>query len=142
LFIRAANFTETDDLQVFFITDADETWNEAKSKWVVFPGGGQYETLMLPVGAHPAWTGTIKGIRIDPMTSNGGFGIDDVCLGFSEDECLLHWNFDGATEVVSPFLGWQILGIGDLWTDGQKWGGAGTAGDPLFRTFIEFECEP
>ena len=112
--------------------------------------GGQYETLELPVGEKAKWTGTITGLRIDPMKNDEPFGIDSVCVGVTEDACLLQWTFDGATEVVSPFFGWEIYAIEDLWTDGDKWGGQAspipfmgdTKIDPWFRTFVEFECEP
>ena len=104
VFVRAANFGAPSELQVFFITEADDTWNEPKSKTVTIDTGGQYETLELPVGEKAKWTGTITGLRIDPMKNDEPFGIDSVCVGVTEDACLLQWTFDGAIEVVSPFL--------------------------------------
>ena len=142
LFIRAANFAEPTSLQVFFTTTASPNWVEGKSKWATFDTAGSYETIQVHIGAHAAWTGTITGIRIDPMNSNEAFGIDDVCLGVSAEECLLHWTFDGASEVTSPFFDWTLHGIGETWTDGERWGGEGIQGDPFFRTLLDFECEP
>lgn len=142
VFIRAANLSDPDSLQVFFITEASPTWEEGKSKWASFDTGGGYETIQVPIGANASWTGTITGLRIDPMNSNGAFGVDDVCVGVSPDACLLHWSFDGASEVTSPFFDWTLHGIGETWTDGERWGGQGTQGDPRFRVLFSFECGP
>lgn len=142
LFVRAANLGESSSLQVFFITAESDIWNEFKSKTVIFDTGGEYETLELAMGEHPEWNGTITGIRIDPINGNEPFGIDDVCVGFTEEDCLLQWTFNGASEVVSPFFDWELLGIEDMWTDGERWGGQGDLGDPLLRISLDFECEP
>ena len=142
VFVRAANLGEPSELQLFFTTETSDNWNEFKSKWVSIDTGGDYETLELAMGEHPEWIGTITGIRIDPLKSNEPFGIDDVCVGVTEEDCLLHWTFNGASQVVSPFFDWEIQGIENLWTDGERWGGEGKAGDPLFRVLLDFECEP
>ena len=129
-------------IQVFFKTLESPTWNEGKSKTVNFSTNGTYVTIPVPVGQNANWTGTITGLRIDPLKTNDEFGIDDVCVGETPDNCLLHWSFDGAVEVTNPFFGWELKGIVDTWTDGKKWGGRGKAGDPLFRTELEFLCDP
>ena len=142
VFIRAANLSAPASLQVFFITEDSPTWSEGNSKWATFDTGGGYETIVVPIGEKAAWSGTITGLRIDPMNANGAFGIDDVCLGVSADACLLHWSFDGASEVTSPFFDWTLHGIGETWTDGERWGGQGIQGDPFFRVLFSFKCEP
>ncbi len=142
VFIRGATLGEPSDLQVFFITEESPTWDEMKSKWASFDTGGAYETIEVAVGTKANYSGTITGLRIDPQNSDEPFGIDDVCVGYTPDDCLLHWSFDGASEVTSPFFDWTLVGIGELWTDGERWGGQGIAGDPRFRVFFELPCAP
>ncbi|MCB9733537.1 MAG: D-alanyl-D-alanine carboxypeptidase family protein [Deltaproteobacteria bacterium] len=61
--------------QMFFITDTDGTWNEAKSAKFISPGGNQFTELTVSFADNPKWTGTVTGLRLDPATS-GTFDYD------------------------------------------------------------------
>ena len=122
VFIRALSQDGAGKLQVFFKTLESPSYNELDSETEAFPTSGKYVTVAVAVGKNTGWSGTITGIRIDPLMSNSEFGIDDVCVGETPDDCLLHWSFDGADEVTNPFFGWKIKGVANKWTDGEKWG--------------------
>lgn len=54
--------------QIFFITNTDVTWNEAKSKvFTLKPNTSYYGDYIVDMSTVPGWTGTIKQIRIDPL---------------------------------------------------------------------------
>lgn len=142
VFVRAATLGEASEMQVFFINSEASTWDEFKSKTVNFDTDGEYQTLEFFVGEHPEWTGTITGLRVDPVKTSEPFGIDEVCVGVTADQCLLQWDFNGASEVTSPFFDWDLIGIENMWTDGEHWGGQGKQNDPRFRINLNFECDP
>lgn len=137
--IRAANTGPSAWLKVYFKTQEDDTWSEDKNAGATFSGGGGWVTLTIDMATNPKWRGTITGLRIDPFDSNDSFGMDDVCVGDETGACTLHWGFDGAAQVASPFFGWTLSGIGSTWTDGALWGGAGTNGDPFLWTLVALE---
>jgi len=65
--------------QVFFITDTDTTWNEVKSvTFYVERNESGYTDYVLDMWKNTSWTGTIRQLRFDPMTSTGSFGIDSI----------------------------------------------------------------
>ncbi len=140
LTVHAANAGPSTSMQVFFKTLESDFYSEDKSVWVPFSGGGGWIDVVVDLAKNAAYRGIITGIRIDPFDANEAFGIDDVCLGTGPGSCVLHWSFDGADAVKSPFFGWTLSGVGETWTDGSKWGGKGTDGDPYLHTDIDLDC--
>lgn len=68
--------------QMFFITNTDANWDEAKSMsfTVKRNTAGGFSDYILDTWKNPRWTGKIRSIRIDPLNSPGSFAIDDIGL--------------------------------------------------------------
>jgi|GEM_PF-725580 len=65
--------------QLFFVTEADGTWNQAKSKKFVTPGDGEFHTLTVDMSDVPGWTGTVTRLRLDPAESDTGwYDLDEL----------------------------------------------------------------
>ena len=63
--------------QLFFITDTDAEWNDAKSIWFESPGEGGWHLLTVSAAHNPLWTGQITRIRLDPTPAGvGDYAID------------------------------------------------------------------
>lgn len=52
---------------VYFTTDASPEFKQANMVRFRLRPGGEWQELMLDMGAHPAWTGTITRLRLDPI---------------------------------------------------------------------------
>jgi len=71
---KAVEVTLTSDgaprlMELFFTTAADTAWTASKRASFVAPGGGEPAVLSVDLSAHPEWTGTITGLRLDPGPS-------------------------------------------------------------------------
>ena len=66
-------------LQVFWKTNAEPYFSESKSKYVQISNHGGWSTYSINM-QHSKWQGTIKQIRIDPITQGNGpwIGIDYI----------------------------------------------------------------
>jgi len=66
-------------MQVFWKTDAEPYFSESKSKYVKIASHGGWSTYDINM-QHSEWRGTIKQIRIDPVTRGNGswIGIDNI----------------------------------------------------------------
>lgn len=67
--------------QLFFITDTDPVWDEAKSLFFNTVGDGSYHEYVVDMSQCEAYKGVITKIRIDPAFASGvSFGFDSVRL--------------------------------------------------------------
>jgi hypothetical protein len=66
------------DAQVFFITDHDLSWDEAKSKHFSTISDGEFHTYNIDMSGIPAWKDRIQQIRLDPMVNPGSFEIEYI----------------------------------------------------------------
>jgi len=66
-------------MQVFWKTNAEPYFSESKSKYVKIASHGGWSTYNINM-QHSKWRGTIKQIRIDPVTNGNGswIGIDNI----------------------------------------------------------------
>lgn len=75
-------------LRIFFITDDDKTWNNAKRITVPLKGAGEYYDYYVDMSALDTYSGTIANLRIDPM--NGAIGSFEISLiemlGFTDEQ--------------------------------------------------------
>jgi hypothetical protein len=161
--VNAANGVDTpafaSTAQLFFITAADGTWDEAKSLRLPFPNTGGQVDLLFDFGAHAQWTGTIVGLRFDPFDCGASPLCDSACFNVADLQLrdalgapvpALRWTFDGSpvTPVPSPFFGWELANMERTWTDGATFGGcvgptAAVYGDPLIRNAaLSFAVQP
>ena len=78
--IKAFNLSEGYGNQLFFITDDDTGWDEAKSirgeYW--YSEGEEWEIFTYDTSDCDYWEGTIKQIRFDPLTVEGDFEMEYV----------------------------------------------------------------
>ena len=67
--------------QVYFLTDADGTWNETKHRdfWLYASGTG-YHTYDLDMSNVPSWSGVLRRLRVDPEqnATEGNFSIRQI----------------------------------------------------------------
>ena len=101
----------TSPAQIFFITNTDPTWNEAKSKMFETGYPGEWVEYRLDFADVPEWTDTVTQIRLDPVNDiiDATFSVDWFRVGSNP-----HWRpgkfsnallFDGLDDkVVAPFI--------------------------------------
>ncbi|MDR6550104.1 hypothetical protein J2736_001287 [Paenibacillus qinlingensis] len=96
---------------IYFITNSDTNWDEAKSvQFYIGPNGGNQTLYHVPMFENAAWTGTIRQIRFDMMTTTGTFSIDSIRAVDSSGIPV------GANQIVDPsfedtylhYSGWEI----------------------------------
>ncbi len=81
--IRMKNSTSTTSADIYFVTSADTTWNQAKNKsFSITANDPNYTTYSIDMSTVSGWTGTLKQLRVDPSSSatSGSFSIDYVCI--------------------------------------------------------------
>ncbi|SFT04445.1 hypothetical protein SAMN05428962_3939 [Paenibacillus sp. BC26] len=79
--IRLKNNTSDTGAKLFFITNADSTWNEAKSKtFTTAANMGSYTEYTIDMGTVAGWSGTIKSLRFDPFSTAGTMNVDYIWL--------------------------------------------------------------
>jgi hypothetical protein len=79
--IRMKNSANDTAGKIYFITENDQKWNEAKSVgFFVNPNDNSYTDYYVPMWNCQNWNGSIKAMRFDPITSVGGFSIDMIGL--------------------------------------------------------------
>ncbi|NOU85370.1 hypothetical protein GC102_06195 [Paenibacillus sp. LMG 31460] len=81
LHIRMKNSTADMAGKVYFITEKDQVWKEAMAvDFYVNNYDSNYSDYYVPMWSLGNWTGTIKAIRVDPITTTGDFSIDRIGL--------------------------------------------------------------
>lgn len=77
--IRIRTNVTNPGVQLYYITDKDENWNQSKCVQTNFlqTEGEIYELILSMKGAS-AWNGTLKQVRLDPLKETGDFEIDSV----------------------------------------------------------------
>lgn len=79
--IRLKNNTAATEVQVFFKTNADSVFTEAKSKkFAIAPNMTGYADYVVDMGTVSGWSGTIKQLRLDPFANTGSMNIDRISL--------------------------------------------------------------
>lgn len=78
--VAMSNTTEDQLAELFFITDADTSFDSQKSHGVSVTSGPDFSTWEADMSAHPEWSGRIRQIRIDPVRgdTHGTVRIDSV----------------------------------------------------------------
>lgn len=79
--VRMRNRTNDTSFQLFYITDADTVFNEAKSVTIpISSNDAVYQTYVIDMSGLPGWTGRVRQIRIDPVlgVSFGQVSVDSV----------------------------------------------------------------
>ena len=70
--------------QIFFLTNQDSNWDEAKSVLFTLTPGAIFRTYNILMSENPAWRGTITKIRFDPVDDPSGtdmqFAIDYISV--------------------------------------------------------------
>ena len=75
------NMSGNSTARIYFITDADTAWNQAKSKsFSITSDGTYYGSYIVDMSTVAGWTGTIRRIRVDPMDPAGSG--DSVSIDF------------------------------------------------------------
>lgn len=78
--IRLRNLTASTGAQIYFITNAEQGWDEAKHKDFGILANSGYMTYTIDMSDNTHWTGTLRQLRIDPAVgvSSGSFRIDYI----------------------------------------------------------------
>ncbi|MDI4649065.1 OmpL47-type beta-barrel domain-containing protein [Cohnella hashimotonis] len=122
--------------QLFFTTDTDPNWNEVKSvSFYVERNVDGYTDYLLEMWKNASWTGKIRQLRFDPMTSTGSFAIDSIGVVLSPDTGI------GLSVDGKPVRLYQAPAIADgtvMVPGGEllKRFGAGTEWDEATQTLI------
>lgn len=66
--------------QLFFITDSDGNYDEAKSLRFPIKADGEFHTYVLDMSQVPGWKGIITQIRLDPTDTQAAVEIDYIRL--------------------------------------------------------------
>lgn len=101
--IRINQSVTRKELSVFFITDDDTKWNEAKGVTLTSENAkdGFYD-VYVPVWMRPGWRGTLKQLRIDPLNTTGDFIIESVELLRGEPMDIIRTKLDGELLPLVP----------------------------------------
>jgi len=80
--VRMMNKTTSTTGQIFFITNADTTWNQAKSDVIttLTTNDSLYREYTFDFSDCNDWTGTLKRLRFDPVATTGDVSIDYIKL--------------------------------------------------------------
>jgi uncharacterized protein YjdB len=82
--IRMKNSANDIDGRVFFTTELDGEWNEAKAMgFYVNPNDSGYTDYYVEMWRNKNWTGNIRQIRIDPISAIGTISIDYIRTVYS-----------------------------------------------------------
>lgn len=76
--VRLKNSTSATSGQIYFITNADPAWNEAKHKDFPINANSNYTEYTIDLSTVAGWTGTLKQLRLDPEAgaASGSFSVD------------------------------------------------------------------
>ena len=68
-------------LTMYFITNVDQNWNEAKTLKVALNGqssNGEWQVYSVDTASNPLWKDTITSLRFDPFNAVGSIDIDYI----------------------------------------------------------------
>ena len=89
--IRYKNGTGSTIGQLFFATESDPLFTEAKSAVATVTAADPLWTeYTFDFTANPAWSGTLRSLRFDPATAAGDISIDSIVLAEGDEG----WSFD------------------------------------------------
>lgn len=106
--IRMQNTAATGEGRVYFTTTTDTSWSEAKRvTFYSVPSASGYTEYVLNMGANARWTGTIKQLRFDPISTTGTVNVDyiRVASGGATLSYAADYNFTSTTE------GWSSVSM-------------------------------
>jgi MYXO-CTERM domain-containing protein len=70
--VRARRTGGTGGARLFFATDAEPAFSDDKSVDFDLPDDDAFHDVNIVTEAHPKWTGTITGLRLDPFENDPG----------------------------------------------------------------------
>ncbi|MBR5157463.1 MAG: hypothetical protein IKW59_06825 [Clostridia bacterium] len=83
-------------MSIFFITDTDQKWNEAKGITLTPEATNEeFYDVYFPVWIREPWKGKLVQLRIDPFNTTGEFEIESVELLKDESGGLVRFELDG-----------------------------------------------
>lgn len=68
---------------VFFITNEDQSWDAAKNVHFQAQGGGEWTEYRINMKASLKWLGTVKQLRVDPLSGTGNVEVDYIGISTS-----------------------------------------------------------
>ena len=96
--LNMKNNTSVTSARIYFTTNTDTVWSQAKSKgFTIAANNGYIANYVIDMSTVAGWTGTIRRIRIDPLDPAGGSGqtvvIDYIAITQTIDNAS-EWYFD------------------------------------------------
>lgn len=81
--VRLKNTSASTSAHLYFTTDADTSWNEAKSATKTITANSSYTSYTFDFTGNANWTGTLHRLRLDPSddaTTSGSFKVDRIYI--------------------------------------------------------------
>ncbi|WP_409346115.1 fibronectin type III domain-containing protein [Paenibacillus sp. MBLB4367] len=80
--LRLKNQTASNAGQIFFITNEDPIWSAAKYvPFTIKANDSEFTEYIVDMGTNALWKGTIKAIRVDPVSAAGTVEVDYIRIG-------------------------------------------------------------
>ena len=83
LYLRMKNGTPGSSASFYWITSAAPAWNESRSvHFAIVPYDAVFRDYWVDLSQHPNWTGTVTGLRVDPVANanSGPIEVDRITL--------------------------------------------------------------
>ncbi|MFD2327796.1 right-handed parallel beta-helix repeat-containing protein [Cohnella sp. GCM10020058] len=92
--IRLKNNTNDPMAQLFFTTTTDTAWSASKSVvFVTKEYASDYATYVVDLGVNPNWSGSIKQLRLDPISKSGTMSVDYIQVSSLGSGASKSWEF-------------------------------------------------
>lgn len=128
--LRMKNETSDTAAKLYWITDSDSVWNEAKSQEITIKGNDSiYRPYFVDLSTKTTWSGTLRQLRIEPVdnVTGGSVSIDSFRLCVPASTQLIEvdtetpatgkvyaapnvWNFDADGNMEGWSLNSSIIG--------------------------------
>ena len=109
--VRMNNATTDTSGKIYFVTAADPSFSESKSVAFTVAASSGYTTYNVNMAANALWTGSIRQIRVDPITVSGATSIDSVTLTGSGSLYLNRLFAAGFEDPSADFYTYNPAGI-------------------------------
>ncbi|HEX3043374.1 MAG TPA: FG-GAP-like repeat-containing protein [Bacillota bacterium] len=100
--VKMKNSTASTLGQIYFITNQDQSWNEAKKKnFAIIANDPNYTEYTVDMSDVPGWNGTLYQLRMDPSTSvtSGSFSVEYInIVNLSR---TFTWDYDSRVSSIS-----------------------------------------
>lgn len=101
--IRLKNNSQSSLAKIYFTTDQDVTWNEAKHVDITIkPNDTQSTEYLVDMSSVSGWTGTLRQLRVNPCEGilSGSFSVDYIRI--QNNTAIKTWDFTNSVQGWNP----------------------------------------